>query len=99
MSALESKSTVCELCFLPVVAPETIAEFAYHSHNGQTGEIPNEIVVGMGQCLVNPGVVTLTYDTVGQVVVESPYVPPVEKVTAPAPEADDWSHVDGDQTP
>lgn len=58
-------ATVCWLFFNPVVAPETIATFAGHTHEVEyIGDCPEGgYVVPCDACLVNNGVVVLTYDS------------------------------------
>jgi hypothetical protein len=61
----------CYLVFAPSV--ELILPVVYHSHAQELlGEIPDEIVVPMSTCVMNPGVVDVSYDQVNSVVIVTP---------------------------
>jgi len=61
----------CYLVFAPSAEP--ILAVAYHSHSPELlGEIPDELVVPMSTCVMNPGVVDVSYDQVNSVVIVTP---------------------------
>ena len=61
----------CYLVFAPSAEP--ILPVRYHSHTQELlGEIPDEIVVPMSTCVMNPGVVDVSYDQTNRVVIVSP---------------------------
>ena len=61
----------CYLVFAPSAEP--ILPAAYHAHDPAfLGEIPDEIVVPMSTCVMDPGVVDVTYDQVNRVVIVTP---------------------------
>ncbi len=61
----------CYLVFAPSVEP--IISAAYHSHDpALLGEIPDEVVVPMSTCVMDPGVVDVSYDQINRVVIVTP---------------------------
>lgn len=70
----------CQLAFYPLaLPPATLCEYAYHAHaiddqgtRYPMGDVPGEIVVIIGTCVVDPGVATVKYDPVERVVVVTP---------------------------
>lgn len=61
----------CYLVFAPSVEP--IISAAYHSHDPSLlGEIPDEVVVPMSSCVMNPGVVDVSFDQVNNVIIVTP---------------------------
>lgn len=61
----------CYLVFAPSVEP--IIGITYHSHDpALLGEIPDEIVVPMSSCVMNPGVVDVSFDQVNNVIIVTP---------------------------
>ena len=62
---------VCYLAFAPSAEP--ILPVAYHAHDPAfLGEIPDEIVVPMGTCVMGPGVLDVTYDQINRVIIVTP---------------------------
>ena len=61
----------CYLVLAPSVEP--IIPVVYHSHAPELlGEIIDEVVVPMSTCVMNPGVVDVSYDQVNSVVIVTP---------------------------
>lgn len=87
----------CYLVFAPSAEP--IVSVAYHAHDpALLGEIPDEVVVPMSSCVMNPGVVVVSYDQVNNVVIVTPVGggAPLSMIfvgagaTAELEEKDDW---------
>ena len=61
----------CYLVFAPSAEP--ILPAIYHAHDPAfLGEIPDEIVVPMSTCVMDPGIVDVSYDQVNRVVIVTP---------------------------
>lgn len=66
-----STPPACYLVFAPDSIP--ILPLAYHAHDENSlGEIPSEIVIPMGSCLANPGVVEISLDQANNIIIVTP---------------------------
>ena len=64
-------SAACYLVFEPGAGP--ILPFVMHAHDpAYLGQYPEGVVVPMSQCVVNPGVVEISFDRDNNVVIITP---------------------------
>ena len=64
-------SAACYLMFEPGAGP--ILPFVMHAHDpAYLGQYPEGVVVPMSQCVVNPGVVEISFDRDNNVVIITP---------------------------